>query len=164
MDEQTKAKLDRLRAKRGGHRGVCTKLVKEAEEMIKVRNEDHITRSEVIYSSLSEKLRTLNDLGEQILELCDINDVQDEIEESSVIESRILDIIKRIEKYKLGQTNGNKVSEITTSSSEDTVVNVPVVASNGEQTSVISNNNDVSVYKSNTRGCKYNAYKSRSSE
>ena len=31
---ESKEKLDRLRAKRGGHRGVCTKLTKEADELL----------------------------------------------------------------------------------------------------------------------------------
>ena len=61
MNEETKAKVDRLRAKRqrGDQLGVSTKLVKEAGEIVKIQKEYHITRSKVIYSSLSEKLRTL---------------------------------------------------------------------------------------------------------
>jgi hypothetical protein len=31
---ESKENLDRLRAKRGGHRGVCIKLAKEADELL----------------------------------------------------------------------------------------------------------------------------------
>ena len=51
---ETKDKLDRLRAKRGGYRGVCTKLTKETEEIIHADEIDY-DRCEVIRSLLEEK-------------------------------------------------------------------------------------------------------------
>lgn len=44
---ETKDRLDRLRAKRGGYRGVCTKLTKETEEIIHAGEIDY-NRCEVI--------------------------------------------------------------------------------------------------------------------
>jgi hypothetical protein len=100
LEANIKEKFDRLRAKRGGHRGVCTKLAKEAEEVIQSQDEENISRSEVIHSLLSEKLKILNELDEEILGLCEIKDIEIEIEESSEIVARILNATKKIEKYK----------------------------------------------------------------
>jgi hypothetical protein len=124
LEANTKEKFDRLRAKRGGHRGVCTKLAKEAEGVIQSQDEENINRSEVIHSLLSEKLKILNELDEEILGLCEIKDIEIEIEESSEIVARILYATKKIEKYKRGHGNVNKVSNQTiVISSENSAVN-----------------------------------------
>ena len=79
---------------------MCTKLAKEAEGVIQSQDEENINRSEVIHSLLSEKLKILNELDEEILGLCEIKDIEIEIEESSEIVARILNATKKIEKYK----------------------------------------------------------------
>ena len=113
VEANAKEKYDRLRAKRGGHRGVCTRLAKEAEQVVQSQDEENIDRSEVIHSLLSEKLKILNKLDEEILGLCEVKDIEREIEESSEIIARILNATKKIEKYKRGQANVNKVSNQT---------------------------------------------------
>ena len=72
MDEETRRKLDRLRAKRGGHRGVCTKLTKEVDELVKSSDEDQANRFDVLQCLLQEKLKLLNEIDEEILGLCDV--------------------------------------------------------------------------------------------
>ena len=42
---ESKEKLDHLRAKRGGHRGVCTKLAKETEELLHLPGDIDVDRS-----------------------------------------------------------------------------------------------------------------------
>jgi hypothetical protein len=44
-----KERLDRLQAKRGGHRGVCTKLAKEAEELAISPENGDITLTKLTY-------------------------------------------------------------------------------------------------------------------
>jgi hypothetical protein len=53
---ESKEKLDRLR-KRGGHRGVCTKLAKEADELLHLPGDVDVDRCEIIRSLLEEKLK-----------------------------------------------------------------------------------------------------------
>ena len=62
----SKENIERLRAKRGGHRGVTTKLVKEAIELLQSTDVD-IERCEVIYSQLEDKMKILNEINEEIL-------------------------------------------------------------------------------------------------
>ena len=64
---EAKERLDRLRAKRGGHRGVCMKLAKEAKELAISPENGDISRCEIIKSLLEEKLKILNDINEEIL-------------------------------------------------------------------------------------------------
>ena len=61
--------LERLRAIRGGHRGVATKLIRQDEEILESRFlfiEDY-ERLFVIYQQLDTKLQTLNDYDQQLL-------------------------------------------------------------------------------------------------
>ncbi len=147
VEANKKEKLDRLHAKRGGNRGVCTKLAKEAQELIETRNEGNLNRSEVVHSILSEKLKLLNELDEEILGLCDISEIQGEIEETREIASRILDAFKKLEKFNRGQRDIYKVSgETSASSSKNTVViNTIEATNNPEQTSNNSNETEENV-------------------
>ena len=113
---------------------MCTRLAKEAEQDVQSQDEENIDRSEVIHSLLSEKLKILNELDEEILGLCEVKDIEREIEESSEIVARILNATKKIEKYKRGQANVNKVSNQTiVSQSEDVAVITNETPSNTEQ-------------------------------
>jgi hypothetical protein len=71
MAEEVKEKLNRLRARRRGHRGVCTKLEKEAIELLQITEGegDHIERSAVIALQLQEKLKLLSEIDEEILDI-----------------------------------------------------------------------------------------------
>ena len=59
MADEVKEKLNRLRVRRRGHRGVCTKLKKEATELLQIPEGegDHIERSEVIALQLQEIIK-----------------------------------------------------------------------------------------------------------
>lgn len=104
---EPKEKLDRLRAKRGGHRGVCTKLAKEADELLHLPGDVDIDRSEIIRSLLEAKLKILSEIDEEILGLCDVEDIEQEIEESAEVVSRILNAKRKLEKaLKPGMSKG----------------------------------------------------------
>ena len=86
---ETKEKLDRLRAKQAGHRGVCTKLTEETDELIHQTEADY-GRCEIVRSLLDEKSKILKNINEEILGICEVGKIESEIEESTEITSRIL--------------------------------------------------------------------------
>ena len=99
MSEEAKEKLVRLRARQSGHRSVCTKLEKEAIELLQTHEETGIRRIEVIVGQFGEKLKVLNEIDEQILNIRDVNEIQTEIEESAEISVRILNTKWKLERY-----------------------------------------------------------------
>ena len=110
MAEETKEKLTRLCARRRGHRGVCTKLSKEATELLlQTPEETEIERSEIIAGVLKKNLKILNELYEAILNVCDVDEIQIEIEESAQKTDGILTTKQKIERYtKLFKQKGIK--------------------------------------------------------
>ena len=93
--KEAKEKLDRLRARRGGHRGVSTKLMKEAMELLQTPEAENIERCEIIAAQLKEKVTLLTQIDEEILNLCDVSEIGVEIEESAEISDRISETPKR---------------------------------------------------------------------
>ena len=87
--------LARVRAIRGGNRGVIAKLTNEAEELCAAQplNEG---RLETIAHLLETKLKLIKALDEEVVSTCGIEDIEREIEESDEIESRVLDIKRMI--------------------------------------------------------------------
>lgn len=75
---------------------------------------------------LQEKLKILNDINEEILGLCDIKDIESEIEESTEIVARILNAIKNMEGFMHGKCN----SQPTASSGEVNTSNTSVISEN----------------------------------
>ena len=72
-----KKRLDRLRAKRGGHRGVGTKLAKEANE--KVTSEDGDTSQGLVMKNLLQgRMKLLNEIDDEILVLCEVENIESE--------------------------------------------------------------------------------------
>ena len=113
MATEAKEKLERFRARRRGHRGVCTKLEKEANELLlKEPQDDLVERIEVIAKQFEGKLTILSELDEEILNTCDVSEIQGEIEDSAEICDRILNTKRKLERFtKLAKnlvvTNGN---------------------------------------------------------
>ena len=93
MSEQDN--LTRIRAVRAGNRGVVTKLIKEAECLIEEQNETNLGRMQTICTILNDKMGLLKELDEKILNACELEEIEDEVEEADMIMSRIMDI-KRI--------------------------------------------------------------------
>ena len=95
--EKDSEKFNRLRAIRRGHRSVNTKLIAEANGLLEgTLNDDQLTRLDVISRLLEDKRRTLNDINDQVLSLCEVNDIEAEIQESEAIVERIVDCKQRI--------------------------------------------------------------------
>jgi hypothetical protein len=87
-----------LREKRGGYRGVCTKLTKETEEIIHADEIDYDRCEVIIRSLLEEKSKILTDIDEEILGICEIASIENEIEESADVMGRILSAKRKLDK------------------------------------------------------------------
>lgn len=93
-------KLERIRATRRGNRGVITRFINEAKQHL--QTEENIKTSKdrlnTLHDLLEEKLMVVKQFDQEILELCEIKDIENEIEESEEINSRVLDVKKEISK------------------------------------------------------------------
>jgi hypothetical protein len=92
---ENKDKLARIKAVRAGNRGVITKLSKEAEWILKEDDVDK-GRLQTISGLLDEKLRLIKELDSQVLDLCELKDIEAEIDEAEDVVSRTLDIQRHI--------------------------------------------------------------------
>ena len=88
MEEQ-RTKHDRLRVVHGGHRGVTTKLIKEADELLTASplTIEGRTCLDVINKQLRLKAELLSGLDTEIVSLCEVSD----IEEAESITAKIIE-------------------------------------------------------------------------
>ena len=99
MDEQLKAKVERLKATRTGNRSVVTRTINECDEILnnETLTEENVSRLEVLKQQLQGKLSTLQKIGAEFLTICDLKDIEREIMESDDVETEIIVKTKRIE-------------------------------------------------------------------
>ena len=97
-EEATRA-LERSRAVRRGHRGVVTKLVHEAEGILRDETVDTEQRSRlsVIKQQLEGKLKLLNDMDRDILDRCEVDAIETEIDESELVIAKIINCTQQID-------------------------------------------------------------------
>ena len=96
MEEEN---IERLKAKRRGHRAVTTKLIHETEEIFETPDVSTLNHSrlKIINNLLAEKEKLLQEMDDQVLSLCKVEEIENEIEDSDVIRSKILKVKGRIE-------------------------------------------------------------------
>ena len=82
-----------------GHRGVITKLTKEADSILseefpneEIQVDKLKARLQTIDAMLQTKLTVVKALDEQVLELCETAEISKEVEDADEIESRVLDM------------------------------------------------------------------------
>ena len=147
MEKNAKEKFERLRATRRGHRSVTTKLTKEALELISdYTNIEVQSRLKTIATLLQGKLTVLKDLDDQILELCPVDDVEHEIEESGEIELRIIECQDKIVRAQ-NKTNGEISSQTSTAAGD---VTAPVEKTEVTETHA-GNQTEIELHTSNTQ-------------
>ena len=100
MSEEETRVLDRVRAVRGGHSGVVTKLIREADEILSTTDRLDDTRRgrvSVIKQQLAGKIEALNEMDKDILSRCELTVIDAEIEESETVIAKIISCKRRIE-------------------------------------------------------------------
>ena len=99
-EEESGAKYDRLKAIRGGHRGVTTRLIKEADELLATAllSGEIKSRLNVIHKQLELKHEVLSVLDTQIVSVCDIANIEEELQDAESVTARILECKLKIEK------------------------------------------------------------------
>ena len=149
----SKETIDRLRAKRGGYRGVCTKLAREALELLDSSEVD-IERCGVIAEQLESKMKILDEINDEIIGICDVTEIEHEIEEAAAITDRILNTRRKIEvakKPKISQEIAGNVNVVAPSPSPaPQVEQSPVEAASTSNTTISSDENTTSTAVSNT--------------
>ena len=111
-----------------GHQGVITKLSKEANYILKNYEEVEAagtkTRLQTIQTMLCEKWKILKELDEEVLPLCEVEEIMKEVEEADEIISRVLDVQIIIAEFRV------KWEENVTRLSEKGAINVQTTSTN----------------------------------
>ncbi|XP_028409239.1 uncharacterized protein LOC114531823 [Dendronephthya gigantea] len=141
MADEQDEKFKRLKAIRAGNRGVLTKYTKEAMELL--NGEERSTfiseRLNTVGRLLNEKIEKVRDLDSQILELCDVAEIVQEIEESEEVYSRACDVKAKITKFtnELIDKTSKDTGQITTTQDSETTF----VPSSPQSTNLVQNTN-----------------------
>ena len=101
MDEEARrTNNEQLRAVCGGHRGVITKLIKETDEILATTplTTEGRSRLDVIHKQLGLKAELLRRLDNDILALCEVSDIDTEIEEAEPITAKVIEYKSKIAK------------------------------------------------------------------
>ncbi|PFX25822.1 hypothetical protein AWC38_SpisGene9512 [Stylophora pistillata] len=113
-------KLPRTRAKRGGNSTIMTKLMNEADGLLKAEPRDK-KRLKAIATSLNERLNLVNTLDEEIIENCAGEEAEAEMEESDEINSRVIDLLLVINEATGSMDNNDGLSIVLTTNIDDTM-------------------------------------------
>ena len=81
--------LNRKGARRRGHRGVVTKYIQEVKAFPEMLDDATRIRTEVLYGLLRAKQELLSSLDEEILSLCDTEEIEGEITAADEITAKI---------------------------------------------------------------------------
>ena len=89
---------ERLRKIRGGHRAVTTKIVRDVDEILAsgTLEPEQLNRLGVKLQQLDGKLKVLSDIDKEILDKCDVDAIEREIDDSEAISAKILHCKQRI--------------------------------------------------------------------
>ncbi|CAB4026440.1 Hypothetical predicted protein, partial [Paramuricea clavata] len=127
--------IERKRAIRKANRGVITKYINEANDLLHDEDSDR-DRLITIQGLLREKLDYIKRLDSEILEICEIKDIDKEIIESEEINTRVLEVNKKILK---ATSEGHLVTNQPAIFVEGEHINEPQ-QSELQNESVVSNN------------------------
>ena len=90
--------VERLRAIRGGHRGVVTCLTKQIDELLAVELVGEcISKLNVLLQQLNNKFDKLQDIDHDIITVCKLKEIEREMEESEIMTAKVLDYKRKVE-------------------------------------------------------------------
>ena len=112
--------LEQIKAKRAGHRGIVTKLIKEAALLFLEGSKRVLNRVRTINRQLEDILTLLLNLDGEILELVPVGKVGDESMGADVILSKIVDLREQIADF----TVKSRVSDKSTELPSDPIVDI----------------------------------------
>ena len=102
-----KEKIVRLKSTRAGHLGVIIRHINEAKTILEYRHQPRhveegstfpqVDRLNLISLLLLIKQKTLSKIDQEVLEMCELTDIEHEIQESENIVSKILETKQQIE-------------------------------------------------------------------
>ena len=123
-DNEKQEKLARLKATRKSHRGVTTKYINEVDNLLKHEPLDQKQQESVenLRKRLDLKLRTLETIDQEILDLCDLGTIDKEIEESEILSFRVTEITSKIQRaLATSQRQNEREVRESTPSSQSTI-------------------------------------------
>jgi len=97
--EEKKERLTRLRAIRGTHRSIVTKNATKVNDIVEdetLAASEQVKQLEVIHRLLETKLKALRDIDQEVLSLCSVEEIPQEIGESERYVEKIIMCQKRI--------------------------------------------------------------------
>ena len=99
MSTEANEGLARVVAVRGAHRGVLTKLLRESEEILKnvPIPEESFERLRNLLGVIQSREKKLESLDENVLSQAKIEEIEYEVEESSLITEKIFEIKRKLE-------------------------------------------------------------------
>ena len=121
MDQEAeKQKCDRAKVIRRTHCGVITKLVREVDELITTdaSTTEAQARLNFIIKQLEAKSILLNELDKEITSLCDIEEVEGEIEDAKLTIMRLIECKCHIEEV---VNSNSSITTVSDSASHSTV-------------------------------------------
>ena len=79
--------IEHLRIIRGGNRGVITKATREIDELLsgETMTNESVDHLNVLLQQFNNKMHVLQDIDCEILTLCLMNEIEQEIEESETV-------------------------------------------------------------------------------
>ena len=93
-EDEDRRKLERLRAVRGGHQGVVTKLCREVEVILAeesfTTDPVKVSRLTVINEQLDTKQKALGNLDGEIVSVCPLTEIETELTESEPLEAKLI--------------------------------------------------------------------------
>ena len=136
MATQNEENLERNVAVRGAHRGVLTRLIKEAEQnLLEVPNsEEGIDRLQTLSEAIEAKGKVLESLDEKVLSKIKTDDIEREVNESSSYAEKIIEVRRKI---------NNLLKKIVNKTSP--LEKTPELSQSVENTEPQSNASDVTV-------------------
>ena len=123
-DNEKQEKLARLKATRKSHRGVTTRYINEVDDLLKHEPLDQKQQESVenLRKRLDLKLRTLETIDQEILDLCDLGTIDKEIEESETLSFRVTEITSKIQRaLATSQRRNEREVRESTPSSQSTI-------------------------------------------